>query len=324
MKNVVIIGGGTGTFTLLSGLRKFPSNNSVVVPTSDDGGSYGILRKELGVMTTGDIRQCLVGLSYADAQVQKLFNFRFDKGSLKGHSSGNIILAALEKITGNVESAIEIAAKILNVRGQILPVTLVPTVLSAELANGKKIIGEHNIDDQKGAKAQSIKNLKLSAAKANPKVLKALREADAIVFGPGDLFTSVLPNLLVKGVTEAINNSKAKKIAVINIMTKFGQTDTFKASDFMKALQKYLGGKIDIVLLNTKKPAAKFISRYKKEKARLVVNDIENLKKLGLQILAKDLLSQNVFQKNGGDVLKRSFLRHDSDKTAKVIWDLIK
>src|SRR6266404_6126862 len=250
MKNIVIIGGGTGTFTLLSGLRKYPSNNTVIVSSADDGGSTGVLRKDLGVMPPGDIRQCLVGLSYTQKELQELFNFRFDSGSLKGHSAGNIIIAALEKITGGIEPAIELASKLLNVRGQVLPVTLTPTVLSAELNNGKKLIGEHNIDDQdpKG-KASPIKNLKLSAAKVNPRILKELAQAHAIVFGPGDLYTSILPNILVKGMKEAINKSKAKKILITNIMTKFGQTDGFKASDFVKVLQTYLSGSLDYALV---------------------------------------------------------------------------
>src|SRR4051812_16786495 len=147
MKNIVIIGGGTGTFTLLNGLRKYPSNNSVIVSSADDGGSTGILRKELGVMPPGDIRQCLVGLSYTQKEMQELFNFRFNAGSLKGHTVGNIILAALDKIAGT-EEAINLAGKMLNVRGQVVPVSLSPTILSAQLKNGKKLIGEHNIDDQ--------------------------------------------------------------------------------------------------------------------------------------------------------------------------------
>src|SRR3989344_21191 len=146
MKNIVIIGGGTGTFTLLSGLRKFPTNNSVIVSSADDGGSTGRLRKDLGVFPPGDLRQCLVGLSYTEEHLKQLFNFRFESGELKGHTAGNIILAALEKITGSVDEALLLASKILNVRGAVVPVTLKPTLLSAVLANGKKIISEHQID----------------------------------------------------------------------------------------------------------------------------------------------------------------------------------
>lgn len=321
MKNIVIIGGGTGTFTLLSGLRKYPSNNTVIVSSADDGGSTGILRKELGVMPTGDIRQCLVGLSYTQQEMKDLFNFRFDTGSLKGHSLGNIILAALEKIAGT-EEGINLASKMLNVRGQVLPVTLTPTTLSAVLKNGKKIVGEHFIDDQnpKG-KASPIKSLQLTSGKVNPKVLKALEQADVIVFGPGDLYTSILPNILVKGVAEAINKSKAKKVLVTNIMTKFGQTDGFGAGDFVKELERYLGGKVDVLLANNKKPAAGILAKYSKEKAKFVQPDLKSGQ--GLTVVAADLISKEVPKQTAGDPLKRSILRHDSDKAAKLIWEIL-
>ncbi len=325
MKNIVIIGGGTGTFTLLSGLRKFPSNNTVIVSSADDGGSTGILRKELGVMPPGDIRQCLVGLSYTQNEMKELFNFRFNTGSLKGHSVGNIILAALEKIAGT-EEGINIASKMLNVRGQVLPVSLTPTTLSANLKNGKTLFGEHNIDDQDSSKhkAVSIKQLHLKPnVAANPKVITAIKSADAIVFGPGDLFTSILPNILVKGVSEAINKSSAKKILVTNIMTKFGQTDGFSASDFVVEMEKYLKGKIDVVLANNKKPNAEVLKKYAKEKAKFVETDIKALAKTGVEAIAQDLLSSAIIKKTNGDKLKRSFLRHDSDKLAKLIWGLI-
>lgn len=333
MKNIVIIGGGTGTFTLLSGLRKFPSNNSVIVSSADDGGSTGILRKELGVMPPGDIRQCLVGLSYTQKEMQELFNFRFDKGSLGGHTVGNIILAALEKIAGT-EQGINLASKMLNVRGQVLPVTLLPTTLSAILASGKKIVGEHNIDEGRGirnpsfAKASAgrqevgIRGMQLKpSGPVNPKALDAIRSAHVIVFGPGDLYTSTIPNLLVKGVREAINKSGAKKVFITNIMTKLGQSDGFKASNFVKVLEKYLGGKINVVLANNKKPVAAVLQKYAKEKAKFVELDVKSSPRL--KVIAQDLISKNTFQKDAGDKLKRSYARHDSDKLAKLIWELI-
>lgn len=323
MKNIVIIGGGTGTFTLLSGLRKYPSNNSVIVSSADDGGSTGILRKELGVMPPGDIRQCLVGLSYTEPAMRELFSYRFDKGSLAGHNAGNIILAALEKITGSIDEAISLSAKMLNVRGQVLPASLTPTVLTAELQNGKILVGEHNIDDQnpKG-KASAIKNLKLSAANANPKAIKAIEQADTIIFGPGDLYTSILPNILVKGMKEAINKSAAQKIVITNIVSKFGQTDGFKASDFVRIVEQYLGGKIDTVIVNNQKPAAAILKRYKKEKAAVVVVNVKEIEEMKVKAVTANLLSSNAFEKNAGDKLKRSFLRHDCDKLAKLIWGL--
>lgn len=322
-KNIVIIGGGTGTATLLSGLRKFPSNNSVIVSSADDGGSTGQLRKELGVFPPGDIRQCLIGLSYAQEEMRHLFGYRFEAGPLKGHNVGNIIIAALEKVTGSAEKAIGQAGRMLNIRGQVLPVSLKPTILTAILDNGKKIVGEHYIDDQKfSGDVSPIKVLKLSPVQVNPKVIKALMEADAIVFGPGDLYTSILPNLLVKGVKEAIIKSTAKKILVTNIMTRYGQTDGFKASNFVRVLESYLGSKINTTIVNNKKPSTTWLKKYKKQKAEFVEPDLKAIEKMGIKVITANLLSTNIYQKSSSDTLQRSFLRHNSDKIAKLIWGI--
>jgi uncharacterized cofD-like protein len=321
MKNIVIIGGGTGTFTLLNGLRKFPTNNSVIVSSADDGGSTGKLRKDLGVFPPGDIRQCLVGLSYTEEHLKELFNYRFEKGDLAGHTAGNILIAALEKIMGGVESAIVLASKLLNVRGQVLPVTLKPTLLTAILQNGKKIVGEQNIDEPRRNFKFKISNLKLSPnLEANPKALAALKSADVIVFGPGDLYTSILPNLLVKGVKEAIDASKAKKVLVTALMTKPGQTDGFNAEAFVKITNEYLGKKkLDAVIVNTKKPDAKVLSLYKKTGAEFV-KPVKNIAKT--EVLAAELVSSHVHKKSAADKLHRSLLRHDSDKLAQIIYEL--
>jgi uncharacterized cofD-like protein len=324
MKNIVIIGGGTGTFTLLSGLRQFPSNNSVIVSTADDGGSTGRLRKDLGVVPPGDIRQCLVGLSYTDESLRSLFSYRFDKGELAGHTVGNIILAGLEKINGSVEDAIAIASKLLNVRGEVVPVTMHPTLLTAVLEDGKKIVGEHAIDSPRAA-TKSIKSLQLTPnGPANKHALELISRADVIVLGPGDLYTSTLPNLLVKGVVEAIKKSKAKKVLVANIMSKNGQTDGFQASNFVKVLQELAGkGIVDSIIVNTKKPEAKILARYKKNKAEFIEPDVAELKALGVKVIAEPLLAKEIFKKAKGDTLERSFVRHDAVKTARLIWELI-
>ncbi len=325
MKNIVIIGGGTGTFTLLSGLRKFPTNNSVIVSTADDGGSTGRLREELGVIPPGDIRQCLVGLSYTDEILRKLFSYRFERGSLKGHALGNIIIAALEKITGGIEKSIIEAAKLLNVRGQVVPVTLFPTKLTAILEDGKKIFGEHFIDEPRHSGRLKIKGLRLSPNyPANPRALRLIREAHAIIFGPGDLFTSTLPNLLVKGTVEAIKKSKAQKILITNIMTKYGQTNRFKASDFIEVLQKYLGREgLDAAIVNTHKPKTKFLRAYHKQKSLFVEPDLETVKKMGVKVVAKPMISTKTYIRNRADVLQRSLLRHDSDKLAGMIYSIL-
>lgn len=326
MKNIVIIGGGTGTLTLLSGLREYPTNNAVIVSSADDGGSTGRLRKELGVMPPGDIRQCLVGLSYTDGTLRELFSYRFEKGELKGHSVGNLIIAALEKVTGDIEKAIIQAAKLLNVRGQVVPVTKFPTKLSAILENGKKIVSEHLIDEPPFDKLRAkISKLFLKPnSPANPRALRLIQDADVIVFGPGDLFTSTVPNLLVSGMAKAIAKSPAKKVLIVNLMTKWGQTNGFKASDFVEVLQKYLGRtSLDTMIMNNKMPQRSVLNYYKKEKATFVEPDSATVKKMGAQVISTNLLSPNYHQKNSADVLSRSYLRHDSKKLAKIIYDLV-
>jgi len=325
MKHIVIIGGGTGTFTLLKGLRLFPVKISVIVSTADSGGSTGILRKELGVMPPGDLRQCLLGLSYADPILQRLFAYRFDRGSLDGHTIGNIILAGLEKITGNSEEAIREASRLLKVRGAVVPVTKKPTTLTAILENGRRIVGEHFIDEPRHNGALRIRSLSLlPSGPANPDALRLIKTADAILFGPGDLFTSTLPNIIVDGVADAIRASRARKILLTNIMTKYGQTHDFRAADFFTTLEQYLGaGKaeriIDTVIVNTKLPSADILAHYKKEKAFPVMFCRNDLASYGVAMRASNLLSREVFTKTKGDDLKRSIARHDSLKTARAI-----
>jgi uncharacterized cofD-like protein len=323
MKNIVIIGGGTGTFTLLSGLRKFPTNNSVIVSSADDGGSTGRLRRDLGVFPPGDLRQCLVGLSYTEEHLKQLFNFRFDKGELKGHTAGNIIIAALEKVTGNVDEALLLASKILNVRGRVLPVTLKSTLLTAILQNGQKIVGEHQIDMPRKIQNSKFKiqNLQLQPnGPANPHAVQALKNADVIVFGPGDLYTSILPNLLVKGIKEAIDASNAKKVLVVSLMTRPGQTDGFTPADFTNELNKHLGKKkLDACIVNTKKPEGKLLVKYKKTGAEFVKPDAGKIK---ADVIKAALLSDVVQTRIKGDSLERSVLRHDSEKLAQIIYEI--
>ena len=329
MKTVVIIGGGTATFTLLQGLRQFPTNNIVIVSTADDGGSTGTLRKDLGIMPYGDIRQCLIGLSYTVPALQNLFLYRFDRGSLKGHNVGNILLAALQKITGTPEGAIAEAARLLNVRGEVLFVSKQPTTLSARLSDGTMLRSEHDIDEPVAKKRAPIEKLMLTKAEANPRTLDAIGRADAIVLGPGDLYTSTFPNLLLPGIAGAIRNSHAKKVFITNLMTKLGQTDGFRASDFVRETNAYLGAAsgqtvIDTVIVNTKKPRPGILARYQKEHAKFVEPDVEHIKKLGMEVIAKPVISNHIHKKAKGDVLQRSLIRHDAEKTAEIIWNLIK
>lgn len=318
-KNIVIIGGGTGTSTLLEGFKKYPVNLSVIVTTSDDGGSSGILRKELGVLPPGDIRQCLVALS-SNKKLASIFAHRIATGEQKGHAIGNLILANLEKELGSATKAIELVSSFLSVQGSVIPVTLKPTFLSAILENGQVIEGEHNIDQPSKNLESRIKNIELKLnLKANPKAIEVIRQAGVIVFGPGDLYTSTLPNLLAKGIKEAINASLAKKVLVTNIMTKNGQTNGFKVSNFVRETEKYLNGKISYVLANTKVPEKDAINLYKKERSEVVELDTQNVL---TKVIAGNFISKTVFKKSKADNLNRSHLRHDSNKLAKIIVNL--
>lgn len=311
MKNIVVIGGGTGVFTVLTGLREYPYHLSAIVSMADSGGSTGVLREEFGILPPGDIRRALVALSYSDNKiVSELFNYRFDEGkSLKGHSVGNLLLTALERITGSFPKAVKEAVKILNVKGEVIPVTLESAHLSARLENGKIIHGESNIDIPLHDGKLKIKEIFLEpAVTANKDAVRAIKNADLIILGPGDLFTSILPNLLVDGIIDAIKTSKGKVAFVVNIMTKFGETYSFQASDFMKEMEHYLGeGIINYCVVNTQKPVGNVLKRYQQEKDEIVRFDKRSFENSGITVLA-------------GRFLRRGqFLRHDSHKLAAAL-----
>ncbi len=309
-KKVVFIGGGTGGFTVLSGLKEYPYQLSAIVSMADDGGSTGVLREEFGTLPAGDIRRALIALSDSNKKVlSELFNFRFDEeSSLHGHSMGNLLLTALEKITGDFASAVKEAGEVLNIKGEVIPVTLTRTRLYASLSDGSTIEGETNIDIPKHDGTIKIKNIFLNPeVDANPKALKTIKEADVIVLGPGDVYTSILPNLAVHGISEAIRKSKALLIYNVNIMTKFGETNGFAASDFVQKMEEYVGGgRIDIVTVNTEKPTGEIVKRYEEEKVEFVKNDLK-----GKEVVVGDFLRDGMF------------LRHDAEKLAKALHTII-
>jgi uncharacterized cofD-like protein len=313
-KKIVVIGGGTGVFTVLVGLKKYFNDLTAIVTMADDGGSTGILREEFGILPPGDIRRALIALSASDNKIlSTLFNYRFREGSgLSGHSFGNLMIAALERITGNFHDAIEEAGKILAVRGRVLPVTLGKTSLMAELENGKIVKGEENIDVPKHDGHLRIKRIWLHpAVSVNPNAKEAILSADAIILGPGDLYTSLIPNLLVKGVRESIRRSKAKKIYFVNLMTKFGETNGFRASDFVSVVEKYLGkGILDYAVANKTRPSPMRIRPYIKERAEFVDPESLNLTGKTMPILA------NLIRNYG-------FVRHDPEKLAQIVKMLV-
>lgn len=310
---VVVIGGGTGTYTALLGLKKYTPFLTAIVSMSDSGGSTGRLRDEFGVLPPGDIRQALVALS-SDPQalmLRRLFDYRFNKGgSLSGHSFGNLLLTALTDITGSEVKAIEEAGKILNITGNVLPVTLTNTHLCARLEDGTIIKGETNIDIRRVRPELKIFDVFLDTpAKVYPKAAQAIADADVVVVGPGDLYTSVIVNLLVNGAAKAIRETRGKVVYVCNIMNKHGETGGFKASDYVREVQKYInGGKsIDAVIVNKSKYPSDLLRKYKEEKALPVQVDLPGLKRLAPRVIVRSL------------TMKGTLLRHDPDKLAKAI-----
>ena len=324
-KEIVIIGGGTGTFTVLSGLRNYDVNLTAIVSMADDGGSTGALRTELGVLPPGDVRQCLVALSTSDVFMNKLMNHRFTEGSLKGHSFGNILISALEQVTGSFDKAIEKTSEILNIKGKVIPITLEDITLIAKLENGMVLQGEHKIDTSNLTGLEKIYLKK--DAEANPKALKALEKADLIIIGPGDIYTSLLPNLLVRGVPKAIKKNKNPKVFVCNLMNKLGHTNNFCIVDLVEEIEKYLKDTFDFVLFNTSEPLLDLTKIYKEDGQETVLINLEKIKQRKssskTQFLGTDLLSSVSIETQKGDNIKRSLVRHSPEKLAKLILSLL-
>jgi len=300
-------------FTMLTGLKSHFENLTAVVTMADDGGSAGVLREEFGILPPGDIRRALIALASSDnKKLAQLFNYRFSEGAgLSGHSFGNLMITALERVTGSFDQAVTEAGKILNIRGKVLPVTLKKALLCAKLENGQVIKGESNIDIPKHDGYLKIEKVWLRPdVVINPAASKAILAADAIIIGPGDLYTSILPNILVKGMKEALRRTRAKKIYFVNLMTKFGETTGFRASDFVGILEKYLGRKIlDYAVVNKTQPSASRFRSYAKEKAQFVDPDIDNIK-------GPMPITANLIRKYG-------FVRHDPERAAEVVRMLI-
>lgn len=318
MKNpkIVVIGGGTGSFAVLSGLKKINCEITAIVSMVDDGGSSGILRDELGALPPGDIRQCLVALSPSAGTMRKLFNYRFRKGSLKGHSFGNLFLTSLEKITGNFKSAVQEASKILNIKGKVLPVTLDNTRLIIKLKNGKSLKGEKHLDSYDFSK-ESIKEVLLNPkAKINPEVKDALKEANVIIISPGTIYGSLVPNFLVSGFRNSLKKTKAKVIYVCNLMN-IERERGYYLENYVEELEKYIGENIiNFVLFNSKKPPKSVLERYKKKGEDLVKINKTNDKHY--KIIKKDLISEN-YKKTAES---KHLIRHDKEKLAKAILNI--
>ncbi len=307
---IVAVGGGTGLSMLLSGIKNITNNITAVVTVGDDGGSSGKLRESLGILPPGDIRHCITALADDEDLVNKLFKYRFDDGQcLEGHSFGNLFITALCEITGDMVSAVRASSNVLSIRGRVLPATLDDMKLVAEMEDGRIIHGESTIPEAHG----KIKKLftEPKDCKALPEVIEAIRSAELIILGPGSLYTSVIPNLLIKEISEEIAKSKAKKIYVCNIMTQPGETDNYKVSDHLKALIKHAGSNkiVDTVLVNNYLPE-KLADKYQKSGSYPVALDATEVKKMGIKICAKKLIEDS----------KEGLVRHSSNRVARTIY----
>lgn len=307
---IVAIGGGTGLSHLLRGLKDYSAKITAIVTVADDGGSSGRLRREIGVPPPGDIRNCLAALADEEKLLTELFQYRFRAGDgLVGHSFGNLFLTAMSDIAGDFEQAIAASSKVLAVRGEVLPATLSDVSLWAELADGRRIEGESSITKANG------KILKIGCTPANPpalpRALEALREADFIIIGPGSLYTSVIPNLLVKEIADAIANSEVPRIYVCNIMTQPGETDGYSVADHIRAIDRACGRPLfDAVVVQGKVPSAKSLIRYSQENSYPVVLDREAVTQLGRRIVIANVMDED---KNTG------LIRHNSQRLAGML-----
>ncbi|MDN3508513.1 MAG: YvcK family protein [Candidatus Neptunochlamydia sp.] len=318
MKKVVVMGGGTGNFTVLRGLKKHNVDLSAIVSMADDGGSTGILRDELGVLPPGDVRQCLVALSNSSRLMRSVMNYRFENGGLGGHSLGNLLLSALEKVTGSFERAVEEMGRILFIKGKVIPVTTHQVRLKMILKNRKILEGEkeiylsHEID--KGYNKIYLEPF----PESNPHAISEIRNADLIILGPGGLHTSIIPNLLVGGVSQALRESHAKKVFIANLMNRKGQTTGYEVSDYLNEIVTYLGDDIfDYILVNSQTPDQELIEKYAEE-GELVENDMS-----GPRVISAPLLGELSQSLKGDTLITRSLIRHNSTQVTKEIMKIV-
>lgn len=322
---IAVIGGGTGSFTILSGLKGYTTQIAAIVSMADDGGSTGVLRDELGTLPSGDVRQCLVALSDSP-QIRDLFDYRFDEGTFRGHSFGNILLSALEKVTGDFGEAVETASEILRVNGVVIPATLDNVRLKMEWVDTSLILnGERVIDAEFFKHDPRQANISLvPAAKVNKTAIAAIEQADIIVIAPGDLYTSLGPLLVIDGVGAALKASSALKVYVSNLVSKKGQTDTFTVSDHAAEIERFAGSPfLDYVIYNDAMPSADVAALYEKEGGYVTAYVAEELDKAHYQSLGGNLLG-DMASAHDADIMPvtRSLIRHNAAAVAASIVGL--
>lgn len=328
-KRIVTIGGGTGSFTLLSGLKRYPVDLSAVVSMADDGGSTGVLRDELGVLPPGDVRQCLIALSESSEKMRALMSYRFEEGSLKGHSFGNIFVSALEKTCGGMSSGLVEASGILKVRGRVLPVTEDDMRLVVELENGTMLYGEGQLDGNRELRLDGVllKSIALQKkVRANKRVLEAVAQADAIVLGPGDQFGSLVPNLLVDEVAQAVGASRAQVVYVCNLTNKRGLTTGWSVRDYVDSLEAYIGrGRIDTVVWNSRRMPRPLLEKYEEQEGPDTLVRFTDYDGRTYRLCKADVLGTRGVHGRGGEATSaaRTLIRHDPHKLARAVMFLL-
>jgi uncharacterized cofD-like protein len=308
---VVTIGGGTGLSVLLRGLKEYSANITAIVTVADEGGSSGRLRQQFDILPPGDIRNCLVALADASSMMRGLFQFRFQKGSeLEGHNFGNLFITAMTQLTGDFEKAIKETGKVLALRGQVIPSTLQNVVLAAQHKDGSITEGEHKIP--KARLPIDRVYLRPETAPATPEAVKAIGEADIIVLGPGSLYTSIIPNLLIREITDAIVASKAIKVYVCNVMTQPGETEGLNVSGHIRTMIKHSHPRIfDYCIVNTGRVPVELLKRYEQDRAFPVLNDRKTVEAMGYRVIEQDVLTIE------------EAVRHDPLKLAKIIFGFL-
>lgn len=313
---IVAIGGGTGLSTMLRGLKYYTSNITAIVTVADDGGGSGDLREDLGILPPGDIRNCILALSDTEPLMEELLQYRFTDGRLKNQSFGNLFLAAMDGISTNFEEAVRKMSDVLAVTGKVMPVTLDNMKLKARLKNGEMVEGESNIPERVIESQSPIERIFIEPeeARALDEAVEAIRDADAIILGPGSLFTSIIPNILVKDIANELLKSDAIKIYVSNIMTQSGETDGFDVADHIKAINNHVGGSIiDYVIANVEELDEDLNKRYKKDHSEEVKINEEKIRSLGTDIIRGNLVKIN----------EKGFVRHDSEELAAIVIETI-
>lgn len=312
---IVVIGGGTGLATMLRGLKKYTNNITAIVTVADDGGGSGVLREDLGILPPGDIRNCILALADTEPLMEELLQYRFKDGRLKDQSFGNLFLAAMDGISNNFEEAVQKMSSVLAVTGRVIPVTLDNMILKAKLQNGKIIDGESNIPKAALDNNSPIEEIFIEPkdAKAIKEALTAINGADAVILGPGSLYTSIIPNLLVTEIRDALDKTKALRIYVSNIMTQPGESDNYSVKDHINAIHKHAGCKVvDYVLVNVGKISVDLEEKYLNDNSCMVNINEKEVAKLGIEVIKSDFVK-----------IQKGYVRHDEDKLAAILLETI-